>query len=54
MYPFPRLFAWARARLKFTWKWRINLSHLSMLTPSNSTGPIQVAVSILMKNPVYV
>lgn len=33
----PHLHGQGHGALKFTWKWEINLSHLSMLTHSNST-----------------
>lgn len=40
----PHLHGQGHGPLKFTWKWEINLSHLSMLTHSNSTGLNQDAV----------
>lgn len=42
----PHLHGQGHGPLKFTWKWGINLSHLSMLTPSNSAGLNQDAVSM--------
>lgn len=42
----PNLHGQGHGPLKFTWKWRINLSHLSTLTPSNSAGLNQDAVSM--------
>lgn len=49
----PHLHGQGHGPLKFTWKWGINLSHLSMLTPSSSADLNHNAISMHVNDKVH-